>query len=69
MPSATVTFSCGERLGAAMALPMEVTRPIIAERANGRTFEAIAEGLMADGILTATRQNPLVSGDDQGCGN
>ena len=32
---------------------MEVTRPIIAERANGRTFEAIAEGLMADGIPTS----------------
>jgi hypothetical protein len=52
MPSATMTFSCGERLGAATALPMEVTRPIIAERANGRTFEALAEGLMADGSPT-----------------
>ena len=43
----------GERLGAAPALPMEVTRRIIAERTNGRTFQAIAEGLMADGIPTA----------------
>ena len=43
----------GERLGAAPALPLEVTRRIIAERANGRTFQAIADGLMADGISTA----------------
>jgi Recombinase len=43
----------GERLGAAPALPLEVTRWIVAERANGRTFQAIAEGLMADGIPTA----------------
>jgi Resolvase, N terminal domain len=43
----------GERLGAAPALPLEVTRRILAERANGRTFQAIADGLMADGILTA----------------
>jgi DNA invertase Pin-like site-specific DNA recombinase len=43
----------GERLGAAPALPVEVTRRIIAERANGRTFQAIADGLMEDGIPTA----------------
>ena len=43
----------GERLGAAPALPVEVTRRIIAERANGLTFQAIAAGLMADGIPTA----------------
>jgi DNA invertase Pin-like site-specific DNA recombinase len=43
----------GERLGAAPALPSEVTRRIIAERANGLTFQAIADGLMADGIPTA----------------
>jgi DNA invertase Pin-like site-specific DNA recombinase len=43
----------GERLGAAPALPLEVTRRIIAERAAGRTFQAIAEELMADGIPTA----------------
>ena len=43
----------GERLGAAPALPMEVTRRIIDERANGLTFQAIADGLMADGIPTA----------------
>jgi DNA invertase Pin-like site-specific DNA recombinase len=57
----------GERLGAAPALPLEVTRRIIAERAGGRTFQAIADGLMADGISTARGQVPLVSGDDQGC--
>jgi DNA invertase Pin-like site-specific DNA recombinase len=43
----------GERLGAAPALPLEITRRIIAERAGGRTFQAIADGLMADGISTA----------------
>jgi len=57
----------GERLGAAPVLPLEVTRRIIAERAGGRTFQAIADGLMADGISTARGQVPLVSGDDQGC--
>ena len=43
----------GEPLGAAQALPSEVTRRIIAERADGLTFQAIAERLMADGIPTA----------------
>ena len=32
---------------------MEVTRRIVAERGEGRTFRAIAEGLMTDGIPTA----------------
>src|ERR1700736_1324218 len=35
----------GERLGAAPTLPLEVTRRIISERANGRTFQPIADGL------------------------
>ena len=43
----------GERLGAAPALPLEVTQRILAERADGRTFQAIADGLMADWIPTA----------------
>jgi DNA invertase Pin-like site-specific DNA recombinase len=43
----------GERLGATPALPLEVTRRILAERANGRTFQAIADGLTAEGIPTA----------------
>ncbi len=43
----------GERLGAAPALPLDVTRRIIRERAEGRTFQAIADDLMADGIPTA----------------
>ena len=43
----------GERLGAAPALPLQVTRRIVIERREGRTFQAIAEGLMADGIPTA----------------
>jgi DNA invertase Pin-like site-specific DNA recombinase len=43
----------GERLGAAPVLPEEITRRIVAERAEGRTFQAIADSLMADGIPTA----------------
>lgn len=43
----------GERLGAAPSLPVEVTRRIVAERAEGRTYQAIADGLIADGIPTA----------------
>lgn len=43
----------GERLGAAPALPPEVTRRIVAERAAGSTFQSIADGLMRDEILTA----------------
>ena len=35
----------GERLGAAPALPLQVTRRIVIERREGRTFQAIAEGL------------------------
>ena len=40
----------GERLGAAPALPLDVTRRIVTERRAGRTFQAIAEGLMADAM-------------------
>lgn len=43
----------GERLGAAPALPAEVTQRILAERAAGNTFQSIADGLMRDGIPTA----------------
>jgi DNA invertase Pin-like site-specific DNA recombinase len=43
----------GERLGAVPALPLAVTRRIICERANGMTFQSIADGLMADGVSTA----------------
>jgi DNA invertase Pin-like site-specific DNA recombinase len=43
----------GELLGARPALPVEITRRIINERGKGRTFQAIADGLMADGIPTA----------------
>jgi hypothetical protein len=32
---------------------VEITRRILTERAAGRTFQAIADGLMADGIRTA----------------
>jgi DNA invertase Pin-like site-specific DNA recombinase len=43
----------GDRLGAAPALPLEVTRRIVLERREGRTFQAIADDLMAEGIPTA----------------
>ena len=43
----------GERLGAQPGLPPEITRRIVMERDQGRTFQAIANGLMADGIPTA----------------
>ena len=36
---------------------MQITRRIIIERREGRTFQAIAEGLMADGIPTARGKN------------
>lgn len=43
----------GERLGATPALPVEITRRIIAERKARRTFQAIADGLITDGVPTA----------------
>lgn len=43
----------GERLGAVPALPVEVTRRIVTARAEGRTYQAIADSLMVDGIPTA----------------
>jgi hypothetical protein len=43
----------GERLGAAWALPMEITCRIVTERREGRTYQAIANGLMSDRIPTA----------------
>lgn len=42
----------GERLGAAPALPPELTRRIVLERVRGQTFQSIADGLMAEGVLT-----------------
>ncbi|WP_457148051.1 hypothetical protein [Mycobacterium sp. URHB0021] len=42
-----------ERLGAAPALPMQITRRTIAEGGNGRTFQVITEGPMGDGVPTA----------------
>jgi DNA invertase Pin-like site-specific DNA recombinase len=39
----------GERLGARPALPIDITRRIVRERSEGRTFQAIADRLMADG--------------------
>lgn len=43
----------GERLGVLPALPLEVIRRIIAERAKGLIFQAIADGLMEGRIVTS----------------
>jgi DNA invertase Pin-like site-specific DNA recombinase len=43
----------GERLGAVPRLPHDLTRRIVRERADGLTYQARAEGLMADGIPTS----------------
>ncbi|GAA2553732.1 recombinase family protein [Mycolicibacterium diernhoferi] len=43
----------GERLGAVPRLPDAVVARILAERREGRTFQAIADGLTADRISTA----------------
>lgn len=43
----------GERLGATPGLPLAVTRRIIDQRRQGKTFQAIADDLMADGITTS----------------
>jgi hypothetical protein len=36
----------------------KTTRRTIAERGNGRTFQAIGKGLMADGVPTARGKTP-----------
>jgi len=43
---------------------MQITRRSIAERGHGRTFQAIAEGLMA-GFPLRPSQDPLVCGRAQ----
>jgi len=43
----------GKRLGRPSVLPIEVVARIVNERRNGKTQQAIADGLMADGIATA----------------
>jgi DNA invertase Pin-like site-specific DNA recombinase len=43
----------GKRLGARPNLPFEVTRRIVEERKQGKTFQAIAAGLMDEGISTS----------------
>jgi DNA invertase Pin-like site-specific DNA recombinase len=45
--------SRGERLGAAPGLPVAVTQRILIERRRGHTFQAIADHLMCDGVLTS----------------
>jgi DNA invertase Pin-like site-specific DNA recombinase len=46
----------GERLGAMPKLPVDATRRILPERGAGRTYLAIANGLMAEGIPTSRRR-------------
>ena len=46
--------AAGVRLGRPSSLPVSVAERIVAERAHGGTFAAIAAGLEADGIPTAT---------------
>jgi DNA invertase Pin-like site-specific DNA recombinase len=43
----------GERLGAVPQLPVEITRRILRERANGLTYQAIANGLMRGTVLSS----------------
>jgi DNA invertase Pin-like site-specific DNA recombinase len=43
----------GERLGATPGLPLAVTRRIVDQRRQGKTFQAIADELMAVGITTS----------------
>lgn len=43
----------GERLGRPQGLPDDVVLRVIREREAGRTLQAIADGLKADGIATA----------------
>ncbi len=45
--------AAGVRLGRPVTLPTEVRERIRSERADGRTLQAIADGLSADGIPTA----------------
>ena len=48
-----VKKSEGARLGRPVALANDTRNRIVTERANGLTFQAIADGLTADGIPTA----------------
>lgn len=43
----------GERLGAIPGLPVDVTQRIIRQRTNGLTYQAIADSLMAERVLTS----------------
>jgi DNA invertase Pin-like site-specific DNA recombinase len=56
----------GEQLGARPNLPFEVTRRIVEERKQGKTIQAIADGLMDDGIPTSRGRKTLFSGHGQG---
>ena len=56
-PISTSTRARGERLGAAPVLPVGEYPPgCHRTRSAGRTFQAIADGLVADGIPTARRK-------------
>jgi len=43
----------GVRLGRPQDLPDDIVRRVLRERADGRTLQAIADGLIADGVPTA----------------
>ncbi|WP_432506693.1 recombinase family protein [Kineococcus arenarius] len=45
--------AAGVRLGRPPVLPMEVVRRVVEEREAGRSWQAIADGLSADGVPTA----------------
>ena len=55
----------GERLGARPNLPRDLTHRIMSERRRGLTFQAIADGLMEDGILTSRGRQTWYSSDNQ----
>ena len=59
----------GERLGAAPALPLQVTRRIVTERAAGPNLSGDRRGADGRRDSDCPWQDPLVSGDDQGRGD
>jgi len=54
--------AAGVQLGAKRVLPLEVVRRIVDERLAGAGWSAIARGLNADGVLTATGKSWFPNG-------